>query len=223
MKYVPEKLGVSIASSKTHVSPHFCEFAKRYFYKGEEISAFPVSALRESKKSFYLLYNLVEEMRRKNFPFSLEGAEVVSEYYGVVDSKSRSYRKKILDRTNLFEVIYKFTNGQLSGVGTINALFTKLRLPMVECSSEINCLKFLWDSLTYFFEESMYKQLKANKAPRSFSKDTLLESFKIKTWTQLAELFVSTLRDHLPYQDQVMDNPRAGRLALDYSLKIIYD
>jgi len=54
-----ETLGVSTSPAKTHTSPHLFEFAKRWVWKGEEISPFPVSAIKESGKKYYLLTGLL--------------------------------------------------------------------------------------------------------------------------------------------------------------------
>jgi len=66
-KKVMEELGVEISIPKTHQSPHFCEFAKRLLYKGEEISPFPISALKEESKRYYSLTNLLLETKQKGW------------------------------------------------------------------------------------------------------------------------------------------------------------
>lgn len=45
-------LGVEVSELKTHSSPYFLEFAKRLFYKGQEISPFPLSALQQTGNKF---------------------------------------------------------------------------------------------------------------------------------------------------------------------------
>lgn len=45
-------LGVEVSVLKTHTSPHFFEFAKRLFYKGVEISPFPISAIQNTGGKF---------------------------------------------------------------------------------------------------------------------------------------------------------------------------
>lgn len=42
---IMEELGVDIAPDKTLVSSEILEFAKRYIYRGIEISPFPISAV----------------------------------------------------------------------------------------------------------------------------------------------------------------------------------
>lgn len=56
-----QRLGVDFSKAKTHISPHFCEFAKRLVYKGEEVSPFPISALGEASKRYFNLIALMVE------------------------------------------------------------------------------------------------------------------------------------------------------------------
>jgi len=62
---VINSLGVEVSTLKTHKSKNFFEFAKRYFYMGEEITHFPISALKEDGKRYYKLANLLLETERK--------------------------------------------------------------------------------------------------------------------------------------------------------------
>jgi hypothetical protein len=48
---IMKKLGVEISAQKTHISKDFCEFAKQLIYRGENISPFPMSSIKESGKS----------------------------------------------------------------------------------------------------------------------------------------------------------------------------
>jgi hypothetical protein len=88
------ELGVEISSSKTHRSPTFAEFAKRLFYKGEEISPFPLSALRQSTKRYYQMVNLCMELELKGW-VTADVSLCVSEFYGVVLDRPRRFRKSI--------------------------------------------------------------------------------------------------------------------------------
>jgi hypothetical protein len=60
-------LGVEVSELKTHSSEVFFEFAKRLFYKGEEISPFPISALQEIHNKSYLVTNLLIEYEKKGW------------------------------------------------------------------------------------------------------------------------------------------------------------
>jgi hypothetical protein len=65
-KEVMLDLGVTFSPLKTHESKTLFEFAKRLFYKGKEISPFPISALKESAKKYYLLVNLFREITKRD-------------------------------------------------------------------------------------------------------------------------------------------------------------
>jgi hypothetical protein len=58
-------LGVEVSKVKTHKSKNFFEFAKRYFYHSKEITHFPISALKESGKRYYLLTNTLIDVESK--------------------------------------------------------------------------------------------------------------------------------------------------------------
>jgi hypothetical protein len=62
---VMHELGLEISKPKTHVSPHFSEFAKRLIYKGEEITPFPLSALKQESRRYFSLTNLLLESQQK--------------------------------------------------------------------------------------------------------------------------------------------------------------
>lgn len=61
------RLGVEISDIKTHESEKLFEFAKRLFLNGTEITPFPLSAISESSRKFYLLVNLLMEESRKGW------------------------------------------------------------------------------------------------------------------------------------------------------------
>jgi len=91
-------LGVEFAPAKTHESENFFEFAKRMFLDGVEISPFPVSALKESKKSFTMMTTVLLDMTRKgwvfdNLPFS------VANFFGVVMDRNSTFQKKVEERS----------------------------------------------------------------------------------------------------------------------------
>jgi len=52
------RLGIQVNLTKSHISPHFFEFAKRIFWKGVEVSPFPISSLPESAHQFHLMVSL---------------------------------------------------------------------------------------------------------------------------------------------------------------------
>jgi len=58
-KEIIKILGVDFSPLKTYDSSNFSEFTKRIFYKGSEVSPFPISSLKESSKYYYTLTQLL--------------------------------------------------------------------------------------------------------------------------------------------------------------------
>jgi hypothetical protein len=63
---VIKDLGLEYSPLKTHTSLHLFEFAKRLFYKGNEITPFPFSALKECQKSVTQLTTLLLDQSSRN-------------------------------------------------------------------------------------------------------------------------------------------------------------
>jgi hypothetical protein len=58
-------LGVDISQPKSFVSSEMCEFAKRYLYRGEEVSPFPTSSVTENLGDVSLLVSSITGEERK--------------------------------------------------------------------------------------------------------------------------------------------------------------
>lgn len=69
---VLKDLDVPISLMKTHKSKDICEFAKRWYYRGSEITAFPLHSLQNNLKRYYLLQNSIEDAQRKGYILSEE-------------------------------------------------------------------------------------------------------------------------------------------------------
>jgi len=76
-----QSLGVEVNASKTFISTHFCEFAKRLIYKGQEITPFPISALKESENRSYLLSFLIQDCEKKGWKPINGTPSAVQAYY----------------------------------------------------------------------------------------------------------------------------------------------
>lgn len=58
-------LGVETSPTKSYTSSRVCEFAKRWFYRGEEVTPFPVSSIANVTRSIPLLVASVEGAEKK--------------------------------------------------------------------------------------------------------------------------------------------------------------
>jgi hypothetical protein len=127
---VTNLLGVEVSSAKTHKSKYFFEFAKRYFYKGKEITPFPISALKESSRRYYQLVNLLFESEGKGWITTTGISPAISDYYGIVLNRPRKFRRKIQQDSLICELIIKFIRGKQTADTSINEVIRSLNFPI---------------------------------------------------------------------------------------------
>lgn len=107
---VMRSLGVEISELKTHKSTDLYEFAKRLFYKGHEISPFPISALKESTKQIYRLVSLFMSQKDRYWTCS----EIPLAIRQLM-SHLKTRRQKFLDRIERRAIMCETTLNMLSG------------------------------------------------------------------------------------------------------------
>jgi len=110
-KEVISKLGVEISKPKTYTSTHLFEFAKRIFYKGVEISPFPISGLKEVSKKYYLLTQFFIEAEKKGW-ISLNGVPtMVATYLEYVLMLPSKFRNKLIKASTVYEHVQRIVQG----------------------------------------------------------------------------------------------------------------
>lgn len=65
------RIGVDVSKDKTLVSTHSFEFAKRFFYKDEELTAFPIAGIQNTINGVTETLMVLSESLRRNFPDTL--------------------------------------------------------------------------------------------------------------------------------------------------------
>ena len=102
-------LGVEINESKTHISKHFCEFAKRLIYKGQEITPFPYSSIKETSRRSYLLTGLLLDTIKKGWVPKESVPSCVSLFYEMIKKYNSRRRKVLFDMSQFTELIMTMT------------------------------------------------------------------------------------------------------------------
>jgi len=106
-----KKLGVDYSAPKTYESIHFYEFAKRLFYKGVEISPFPISGLTEVSQKYYLLTQFFIEAERKAW-VSVKGVPaMVESYLDIVCKLPSRLRSKLVKLSTIYERVQRIVRG----------------------------------------------------------------------------------------------------------------
>jgi hypothetical protein len=135
-KEVITSLGVNFSPLKTHESKTLCEFAKRYVWKGHEISPFPISALNESAKRYYLMVNLLLELREKGFVAHNGIPAAISEFHKVVMKLNSQMRTRLQDRSLVCELMMKVMRGTETASNCLNTVARTLGFPLIELEDE---------------------------------------------------------------------------------------
>jgi len=104
-------LGVEFSPSKTYTSTYFFEFAKRIFYKGTEVSPFPISGLAEVSKKYYLLTQFFLEVEGKGWMSSCGIPTMVLTFFDKVLGLPSKFRKKLTDKSTIYECVQRIVRG----------------------------------------------------------------------------------------------------------------
>nr|AWY10990.1 RNA-dependent RNA polymerase [Sclerotinia sclerotiorum mitovirus 32] len=129
-------LHVDYSLAKTHRSDRFFEFAKRVFLDGEEITPFPVSSLKENRKSISGLTDLLMGQRDRGWEFG-DISSSAETFYGIVLSLPSRLRKKMSRRVKTAEGVLSLVRGLQDGETFLNGLAHTLQLPLPHINMEI--------------------------------------------------------------------------------------
>jgi hypothetical protein len=136
------ELGVTFSPRKTHSSKFLAEFAKCYFFRGEEITPFPINALREARKRYYVLLNVLYEERTRGWRPSVPYKVVLDHFFKYISIKPLRLRKKLVKMCVRTEVVMKVTKGFESAETSVNGYLRTTRSP-VPYRSDSECENIL--------------------------------------------------------------------------------
>jgi len=98
---------------KTHISDSFFEFSKRLFFKGEEISPFPISALRGVTGKYYMFTSFLMNQIDRNWSITGGVATGVTSYLSMIKKMPSRFVKDIHSKSVVCELIIKIIRGDL--------------------------------------------------------------------------------------------------------------
>jgi len=138
-----DKLGISISKEKTHTSTELYEFAKRWIYKGQEISPFPIASLKESSKKNYLFVNTLRESEKKGWICSSSITEAIVAYKARFFNYPSRLRKRLFEDVLIIEHISKIIRDLPSAHLVLTELMRKLKINLVYELDIISALKVI--------------------------------------------------------------------------------
>jgi hypothetical protein len=117
---VMEHLGVEVSPAKTWVSPHALEFAKRYFYRGAEVTPFPISAVCDHEGDIASLVAALQGEERKGLKARSGIPGAIAAHKRIV---GRAGKPRLLSNIHSFAVkvlaASAFLSGRSSAVDTV--------------------------------------------------------------------------------------------------------
>jgi hypothetical protein len=160
---IVESLGVEISGVKSHKSDNFLEFAKRLLFKGQEISPFPISALRESGKKYYLLTNLLLEQESRGWRYKVSLVKSIKMFYEYVIPRPKRFRNKINIHVEIVELIMRMMRKSNTASDVINHVARHVN-PSIILFTEEESVKILSEVTKVIFNECMVS-FKGSKEP----------------------------------------------------------
>jgi len=125
-KEVMQGLGVELSKPKTYESTHLFEFAKRIFYKGVEISPFPISGLKEVERKYYLLTQFFIEAEGKGWVSHCGVPVMVATYLEHVCRLPSKFRNKLARASRVYESVQRIVRGAENAGELLQTAFGEL-------------------------------------------------------------------------------------------------
>lgn len=129
------------------------------------MSPFPVSALKNEGKYYYLLTNLLIGMQNKGYNFVNGVSSGVHSYYGMVLSMPSRFRRDIKDKSYVCEIIIKIINGSLQAA-ELNQALQALGYTFQPSLSPLECKSILENIVMEEFSNS-HPSTKSNSKRKS--------------------------------------------------------
>jgi len=140
---VMDSLGVKVSMAKTHRSKTTLEFAKRWIHKGQEITPFPISAMKEASKSVTAMTTLLmTENQVKGWVFSEDYGSMVRYFFGRFRSLPSRVTSKKVETAFLTEQMISIIWGAKPAGAAVTAVARKfgIRVPDISDIVGMNIL-----------------------------------------------------------------------------------
>jgi len=130
-------LGVPISELKTHSSDKLFEFAKRLVLSGTEITPFPISALSETSRRFYLLLETLKAEEGRGWSWVHGIPATVDKFYTDVLGFNGRKASEFKERTLRSDVITNVIKGVVPPGDGLNSIIGRYNLPLPEFTDEM--------------------------------------------------------------------------------------
>jgi hypothetical protein len=182
---VIQSLGVEVSSVKTHRSPHFFELAKRLFFKGTEITPFPLSGVKSVKKKYYLLYNYLHETQRKGWITKDGIPSTIEEFFTFVHPLRRKFRLRLRTKAEVLELMYSYMSQSISVKDLVEGISKRVGLGITIPFSESLASKLVNQVVMEVFKQSMPQHSVGGKPLGDFAMKVTMSLTEEETYITL--------------------------------------
>lgn len=199
---VIQSLGLGVSPLKSHASKTLCEFAKRLIYKGQEITPFPISSLKEVSKKYYLMVTLLYELSRQGWEWSPGIPASISLYSGWVTGLNSSFRKKILLKSETAQIMMQIMKGIIPANLGLNTLVGKYNIPAPQFGEYEGKSIISHVAMALFADDDPFNYKKERKEPLGNLAASLVmemtntEDIEVLMWSADAVSMVPVLNVH---------------------------
>ncbi|QTY21822.1 RNA-dependent RNA polymerase [Botryosphaeria dothidea mitovirus 3] len=158
-------LGVKVSMAKTHRSKTTLEFAKRWIHNGQEITPFPISAMKEASRSVTSMTTLLlTEKVQKGWAFQEDVDSMVRYFFGTFRSLPSRVTKKKAEESyvagNILQVIW----GTLPAGEACNLIARRLSISLPLLSDTVG-MNILANIMVELFSDSYGQMTKQGGKP----------------------------------------------------------
>lgn len=162
-------LGVSFSLLKTHESTLLLEFAKRLFYRGVEITPFPMPAVAMVRKFYELVPVLYAETGR-GWDFAKGVSQAIASFYQQVLGFNAKFCKEIKAKSVVVESLMLTMRGAQTAKDCLNAVYSAEGRPIPKSLTEQRCASLISQAAMESFQKSILDFSGNPENPRQFGK-----------------------------------------------------
>lgn len=129
-------MGVEINKTKSLISYSLCEFAKRYWYRGVEVTPLPISGLLRTYEKVYLLIPFIESLVKVNWltQEGLKSKGIIPIILSVYKSLGLQRTSRFARKASIFLITRDVLSGRIPECDGLHAITDLLSLPNLGCN-----------------------------------------------------------------------------------------
>lgn len=160
-------LGVEISDAKSHVSKNFMEFAKRYFYKGIEISPFPLASIDSISRSYSAFIDIIFTYKSRGWVPIFPVLQTACDFYKTVSFWKVKTLPKVYGKVEITWEMFRLMKGFSNDLKLVNLVLVTLGRPTLGCSHSVIARSWISTAVCTSFNKSAENFLSAIESAKN--------------------------------------------------------